>query len=194
MMAENLNKFIIKKAPARDELDDEKDLIKDGSKDAEDELNSGSIVIKKPMTKIDEDEHHRQKIEKIDMPERRLSNKDTTPMLRGDLYYADLSPVIGSEQGGIRPVVIIQNDIGNKFSPTTIIAAITSVKNKSNMPTHVNVGKEIGGLPKDSVILLEQIRTIDKRRIREKIGHFNDDMILKINQALKVSVDLVEEK
>ncbi|WP_296255023.1 type II toxin-antitoxin system PemK/MazF family toxin [uncultured Ezakiella sp.] len=114
-------------------------------------------------------------------------------MLRGDLFYADLSPVIGSEQGGVRPVVIIQNDIGNKFSPTTIVAAITSVKNKSSMPTHVNVGKDVGGLPKDSVILLEQIRTIDKKRLREKIGRMTDAKMKEIDKALGISVHLQED-
>ena len=120
-------------------------------------------------------------------------NREKITILRGDLFYADLSPVIGSEQGGVRPVVIIQNDIGNKFSPTTIVAAITSVKNKSSMPTHVNVGKDVGGLPKDSVILLEQIRTIDKRRLREKIGRMTDSKMKEIDKALGISVHLQED-
>ncbi len=120
-------------------------------------------------------------------------NREKITILRGDLFYADLSPVIGSEQGGVRPVVIIQNDIGNKFSPTTIVAAITSVKNKSSMPTHVNVGKDVGGLPKDSVILLEQIRTIDKRRLREKIGRMTDAKMKEIDKALGISVHLQED-
>lgn len=119
-------------------------------------------------------------------------HQEKVNVMRGDLFYADLSPVIGSEQGGIRPVVIIQNDIGNKFSPTTIIAAITSVRNKSSMPTHVNVGKDIGGLPKDSVILLEQIRTIDKKRLREKIGKMTDMKMKEIDKALRISVHLLE--
>jgi mRNA interferase MazF len=93
---------------------------------------------------------------------------------RGDIYYADLSPVIGSEQGGIRPVLIIQNDIGNKYSPTIIIAAITSQINKAKLPTHVEISSEEYGLNKDSVILLEQVRTIDKRRLKDKIGHISD--------------------
>ena len=91
-------------------------------------------------------------------------------MKRGDIYYADLSPVVGSEQGGIRPVLVIQNDIGNKYSPTVIAAAITSQINKAKMPTHIELAAKDYGLNKDSVILLEQIRTIDKRRLREKIG------------------------
>jgi mRNA interferase MazF len=89
---------------------------------------------------------------------------------RGDVFYADLSPVVGSEQGGVRPVLVIQNDIGNKYSPTIIIAAITSQINKAKLPTHVEITGQEYGLPKDSVILLEQIRTIDKKRLREKIG------------------------
>ena len=94
---------------------------------------------------------------------------------RGDIYYADLSPVIGSEQGGIRPVVIVQNDVGNKYSPTVIAAAITSKINKAKLPTHIEIDAETFGLPKDSVILAEQVRTIDKKRLRERIGHLNDD-------------------
>lgn len=87
---------------------------------------------------------------------------------RGDIYYADLSPVVGSEQGGIRPVLIVQNDVGNRFSPTVIAAAITSQKDKSNLPTHIEVDAGHCGLAKDSIVLLEQVRTIDKRRLREK--------------------------
>ena len=109
---------------------------------------------------------------------------------RGDLFYADLSPVVGSEQGGIRPVVILQNDVGNKYSPTTIIAAITSQLNKSRMPTHVQVSQDHSELPKNSVILLEQIRTIDKQRLRERIGRFDHNMMEKIEDALSVSVGL----
>ncbi|MCI6609532.1 MAG: type II toxin-antitoxin system PemK/MazF family toxin [Ezakiella sp.] len=112
-------------------------------------------------------------------------------MSRGDLIYADLSPVIGSEQGGVRPVLVIQNDIGNKFSPTTIVAAITSVKNKSNLPTHVKIGDKSSGLPKESVILLEQIRTIDKKRLKDKIGRVSDDFMKIIDEALKISLNLV---
>lgn len=96
---------------------------------------------------------------------------------RGDIYYADLSPVVGSEQGGIRPVLVIQNDIGNKYSPTVIAAAITSQINKAKMPTHIELAAKDYGLNKDSVILLEQIRTIDKRRLREKIGRIDDGLM-----------------
>ncbi|MBM7614260.1 mRNA interferase MazF [Alkaliphilus hydrothermalis] len=111
---------------------------------------------------------------------------------RGDIYYADLSPVIGSEQGGVRPVLIIQNDIGNRYSPTVIIAAITSQINKAKLPTHIEIAATDYGLPKDSVILLEQIRTIDKRRLEEKIGHIDDEMMEKVNDALMISLGLVD--
>jgi mRNA interferase MazF len=109
---------------------------------------------------------------------------------RGDVFYADLSPVIGSEQGGVRPVLVVQNDIGNKYSPTIIIAAITSQINKAKLPTHVEITAPEYGLPKDSVVLLEQIRTIDKKRLREKIGRFNEDMMRSVDIALKISVGL----
>lgn len=109
---------------------------------------------------------------------------------RGDIFYADLSPVIGSEQGGVRPVVIIQNDVGNKYSPTTIVAAITSQLNKAKLPTHVNVDAKGVPLPKNSVILLEQIRTIDKKRLREKIGKFNEDIMREIDRAMSVSLNI----
>ena len=110
---------------------------------------------------------------------------------RGDMFYADLSPVVGSEQGGIRPVVIIQNDIGNKHSPTVIAAAITSQTGKKKLPTHIELAVENSGLKADSVVLAEQIRTIDKSRLKEKIGHINDDTVMnKINNALGVSFGL----
>ncbi len=109
---------------------------------------------------------------------------------RGDIYYADLSPVIGSEQGGIRPVLIIQNDIGNKYSPTVIAAAITSRINKAKMPTHIELCAKEYGLNKDSVILLEQIRTIDKKRLREKIGCLDDELMGNVNEALSISFGL----
>ena len=96
---------------------------------------------------------------------------------RGDIYYADLSPVIGSEQGGMRPVLIVQNDVGNKYSPTVIAAAITSRLGKTRLPTHIDVYADRVGLQKDSVILLEQIRTIDKKRLGEKMGHLDDEMM-----------------
>ena len=109
---------------------------------------------------------------------------------RGDIYYADLSPVVGSEQGGIRPVLVIQNDIGNKYSPTVIAAAITSQINKAKMPTHIELAAQDYGLNKDSVILLEQIRTIDKRRLREKIGRIDDGLMASVNNALSISFGL----
>lgn len=110
---------------------------------------------------------------------------------RGDMYYADLSPVIGSEQGGIRPVLVIQNNIGNKYSPTVIVSAITSKLNKSKLPTHIELDSEEYGLKSDSIILTEQIRTIDKSRLKEKIGHIDDTKVMsKIDNALGVSFGL----
>ncbi len=112
---------------------------------------------------------------------------------RGDIYYADLSPVVGSEQGGLRPVLIIQNDVGNKYSPTVIAAAITSKLSKSKMPTHIDVYASQFGLAKDSVILLEQIRTIDKKRLKEKMGHLDSDVMQQVNDALSVSFGLTTQ-
>ena len=110
---------------------------------------------------------------------------------RGDMFYADLSPVVGSEQGGIRPVVIIQNDLGNKYSPTVIAAAITSQTNKNKLPTHIEIGSQNNGLKSDSIVLTEQIRTIDKSRLKEKIGHIDDKKIMSdLNNALGVSFGL----
>ena len=109
---------------------------------------------------------------------------------RGDLFYADLSPVVGSEQGGIRPVLVVQNDVGNKYSPTIIAAAVTSQINKAKMPTHIEISAETYGLVKDSVILMEQIRTIDKKRLKEKIGHADDELMERVNKALSVSFAL----
>ena len=109
---------------------------------------------------------------------------------RGDIYYADLSPVIGSEQGGIRPVLIIQNDVGNKYSPTVIAAAITSQQFKTKMPTHISVNASVCGLSKDSVVLLEQIRTLDKKRLREKMGNLPETDMDRIDDALSVSIGL----
>ncbi len=113
-----------------------------------------------------------------------------TNVKRGDIYYADLSPVVGSEQGGLRPVLIVQNDIGNRYSPTVIAAAITSRLGKTRMPTHIDIHAERVGLAKDSVILLEQIRTLDKRRLKEKMGHLDDDMMTAVNSAIAVSFGL----
>lgn len=110
---------------------------------------------------------------------------------RGDIYYADLRPVIGSEQGGVRPVLIIQNDVGNKHSPTVICAAITSKMNKAKLPTHVELSAKQCDMVKDSVILLEQLRTIDKQRLREKICHIDGELQEKVDTALKVSLDLL---
>jgi len=109
---------------------------------------------------------------------------------RGDIFYADLNPVVGSEQGGIRPVLVVQNDVGNKYSPTVIVAAITSQIDKAKLPTHVELKSADYGLEKDSVILLEQLRTIDKRRLKEKITFLDQDIMEKIDEALKISLGL----
>lgn len=110
---------------------------------------------------------------------------------RGDIFYADLSPVVGSEQGGVRPVLIIQNDMGNKYSPTVICAAITSRMNKAKLPTHIALTAAKCALPKDSVVLLEQIRTIDKQRLREKVCHLDGAIMEAVNQSLCVSLGLI---
>ena len=112
---------------------------------------------------------------------------------RGDIYYADLSPVVGSEQGGLRPVLIIQNDVGNRYSPTVIAAAITSRMSKTKLPTHIDILADKVGLAKDSVVLLEQIRTLDKRRLKEKMGHLDEAMMRAVNTAIAVSFGLGEE-
>lgn len=109
---------------------------------------------------------------------------------RGDIFYADLSPVVGSEQGGIRPVLVLQNDVGNRFSPTVIAAAITSQINKAKLPTHIELSAEQYGLLKDSVVLLEQIRTIDKKRLKDKVGHISDELIVKVDKAICISFGL----
>lgn len=111
---------------------------------------------------------------------------------RGDVFYADLSPVVGSEQGGVRPVLVVQNDIGNRYSPTTIVSAITSQIAKAKLPTHVELPARESGLDRDSVILLEQIRTIDKRRLRQRVAHLGDEIMEKVNEALAISVGLKE--
>ena len=107
---------------------------------------------------------------------------------RGDIFYADLSPVVGSEQGGVRPVLIVQNDVGNKFSPTVIAAAITSRQGKASLPTHIEVNAHDCGLAKDSVVLLEQVRTIDKSRLKEKVCHLDDDVLKKIDKMKKCCI------
>ena len=117
-----------------------------------------------------------------------LRRVNTLLVKRGDIYYADLSPVVGSEQGGVRPVLIVQNDVGNKYSPTVIASAITSQLNKTKLPTHIPLGgAELLGLAKDSIVLAEQIRTIDKKRLKEKIGHLDEDLMKRVNEALNVS-------
>lgn len=111
---------------------------------------------------------------------------------RGDVYFADLSPVVGSEQGGVRPVLILQNDIGNRFSPTVIIAAITAQIQKAKLPTHVEIDAEKYGFERNSVILLEQIRTIDKQRLTDKITQLDDPMMKQVNEALQISLGLID--
>ena len=109
---------------------------------------------------------------------------------RGDIFYADLSPVIGSEQGGVRPVLIVQNNIGNKFSPTVIAAAITSQNSKTSLPTHIKVNADNCGLSKDSIVLLEQVRTLDKTRLKEHIGTLSEEDMMRIDSAIVVSMGL----
>ena len=109
---------------------------------------------------------------------------------KGDLFFADLSPVVGSEQGGVRPVLVVQNDVGNKYSPTIIVAAVTSQTGKAKLPTHVQLEATQGGLSKDSVVLLEQLRTIDKRRLRDKVCHLDAEILQKVNHALCISLEL----
>lgn len=113
---------------------------------------------------------------------------------RGDIYYADLSPVVGSEQGGLRPVLIVQNDVGNRYSPTVIAAAITSKMGKARLPTHIDIYARDVGLAKDSVILLEQVRTLDKRRLREKMGHLEEPTMRRVNEAISVSFGLTRAR
>ena len=109
---------------------------------------------------------------------------------RGEIYYADLSPVVGSEQGGVRPVLIVQNDVGNRYSPTVIAAAITSQQSKTNLPTHIPIGGRDCGLQKDSVVLLEQIRTIDKQRLKEKMGTIDENSMNRVDNAISISFGL----
>ena len=109
---------------------------------------------------------------------------------RGEIYYADLSPVVGSEQGGMRPVLIVQNDVGNRHSPTVIAAAITSQKDKSRLPTHISINADRCGLAKDSIVLLEQVRTLDKQRLKERMGELDEGPMNKVDNALSVSFGL----
>ncbi len=111
---------------------------------------------------------------------------------RGEVYYADLSPVVGSEQGGVRPILIVQNNVGNKFSPTIIAAAITSQINKAKIPTHIEIKASEVGLPKDSVVLLEQLRTLDKRRLKDRIGELTSEKMKKVDNALLISLGFGE--
>lgn len=119
-----------------------------------------------------------------------LKQRGAVCMKRGDIYYADLRPVVGSEQGGIRPVLIIQNDVGNRHSPTVICAAITSKMNKANLPTHIELNAGNYDMVKDSVILLEQLRTIDKKRLKDKVCHLDTPIMQQVNRALQISLEL----
>ena len=123
-----------------------------------------------------------------------MSNHSNIPVKRGEIYYADLSPVVGSEQGGVRPVLIIQNDIGNRYSPTVIAAAITSQRDKAKLPTHIELSAQSCGLHKDSTVLLEQVRTIDKKRLRERMGEITPETMNSINSALSISFGLVDRR
>lgn len=122
-----------------------------------------------------------------------MQNYNTENIKRGDIYYADLSPVVGSEQGGVRPVLVIQNDIGNKYSPTVIVCAITSQLTKAKLPTHIELAGDKYNLPKDSVCLLEQIRTLDKRRLKEKISYIDEQKQKEINRAILISLGFFEK-
>ncbi len=122
-----------------------------------------------------------------------ITESDIMNVRRGDIFYADLSPVVGSEQGGLRPVLIVQNDVGNRYSPTVIAAAITSRLGKTRLPTHIDVHARSAGLQRESVVLLEQVRTIDKRRLRERIGHLDASDMEQVDEALSVSFGLLRE-
>lgn len=122
-----------------------------------------------------------------------MQNYNTENIKRGDIYYADLSPVVGCEQGGIRPVLVIQNDIGNKYSPTVIVCAITSQLTKAKLPTHIELAGDKYNLPKDSVCLLEQIRTLDKKRLQEKISYIDEQKQKEINRAILISLGFFEK-
>ncbi|ASL63063.1 Programmed cell death antitoxin YdcD [Bacillus cereus] len=124
--------------------------------------------------------------------ERLVSGGNILIVKRGDVYFADLSPVVGSEQGGVRPVLVIQNDIGNRFSPTVIVAAITAQIQKAKLPTHVEIDAKKYGFERDSVILLEQIRTIDKQRLTDKITHLDEVMMSRVDEALQISLGLID--
>jgi len=126
------------------------------------------------------------------LPGKRLAVIEMPEVKRGFVYYADLSPVVGSEQGGVRPVLIIQNNVGNKYSPTVIVAAITSHIKKGKLPTHVELSGEKYGLEKDSVILLEQIRTIDKQRLQQKVTDLDEAIMSRVDEALKISLGLID--
>jgi len=158
-----------------------------------DKCNEADVALQQLLSLEDEslesENLHSGAIKRIDGNQKNTSKKRTiNGVTRGDIYYADLSPVIGSEQGGIRPVLVIQNDVGNKHSPTTIVAAITSQMSKAKLPTHVGIPYSDNGLSKNSVALLEQVRTIDKRRLREKICSVDDYIMSKVDKAIIISL------
>ena len=139
---------------------------------------------------LSEDALHRKELSVAQDQNTECEKVMDSTVKRGDIYYADLSPVVGSEQGGTRPVLIVQNDTGNRHSPTVIAAAITSQTGKARLPTHINIAGGSVGLSKDSVILLEQIRTIDKKRLREHMGHLNENQMSMVDSAIAVSFGL----
>ena len=126
----------------------------------------------------------------LDSPQKFRRSVRLVIIRRGDIYYADLSPVVGSEQGGVRPVLIVQNDVGNRFSPTVIAAAITSQTDKAKLPTHIQLQSNGNGLSKDSIVLLEQIRTLDKRRLKEHMGRLDEQSMSRVDTALQISFGL----
>lgn len=136
--------------------------------------------------------YHAENIQLSAYEEKLAESEIKLRIQRGDIYYADLSPVIGSEQGGLRPVLVVQNDVGNKHSPTVIAAAVTSQINKAKLPTHIEIKADEYGLSKDSVILLEQVRTIDKQRLKDRIGKLDDNLMHRVNDALSISFGLDE--
>ena len=136
--------------------------------------------------------YHAENIQLSAYEEKLAESEIKLRIQRGDIYYADLSPVIGSEQGGLRPVLVVQNDVGNKHSPTVIAAAVTSQINKAKLPTHIEIKADEYGLSKDSVILLEQVRTIDKQRLKDRIGKLDDNLMHRVNDALSISFGLGE--
>ena len=153
-------------------------------------MADGRFKISRPGQNIDEIRPPYFSLGKAKSSNEQTERNIKMTIRRGDIFYADLSPVIGSEQGGLRPVLIVQNDVGNRYSPTVIAAAITSKMSKTKLPTHIDVPGEDAGLAKDSIVLLEQIRTIDKKRLKEKMGHLDEATMISVNSAIQVSFGL----